>query len=444
MRINIDEMQLRLNVFQPTLWMCLLLLTTNACAQYRVVDSSQGRTPGWVNTLEKDYIIISAEGASISDAQQNALMLIKERIVTSVADNVKAESELVTEEVNYNNNVTVFLEQYTATITTQSGDIPYLQGISLSMAEGFYWEHLRDRSTGSEKYRYHIRYPFPEFEMRKLVMEFQRMHWELTAQLQELLDAVSEVVTIEQINNNISELQTLADSFIDSRKEQALNGINRYRGLLNSINLHEEGSRLGTLRFTLRAGDRSFSTAQPPNISSECARITGTRQEGKYWIVNYDTDYCYDDPENHIQVHYRFGTSPIRNRFYFDVNEDKVRISLREPLHFIALDADSETIHRARLNITVYAEHNAPFVIELLTLNFENLPPILIKDIEQRFSGSGNHNLALEIDHPLVASATSATTRRMPRISGYLQFRIGDHGETQTYRIYNHQYTTSW
>ncbi len=436
--------QIRQKVIKPILWIFLILLTTNTLAQYRVVDSSQRRAPDWVNTLERDYIIISAEGPSISEAQQNALMLIKERIVTSVADNVKAESELITEEVNYNNNVTVFLEQYSATITTQSGDIPYLQGISLSMAEGYYWEHLRDRSTGSEKYRYHIRYPFPEFELRKLVMEFQRMQRELTAQLHDLLDAVHEVATIEQINNNISELQTLAASFVDGRKEQALNGIGRYRELLNSITLFEEGSSLGTLRFGLRAGKRLFTTAQRPNMRSECARITGTSLEGNYWIIYYDTDYCYDDPENHIEVHYRFGTSPIRNRFYFNINEDKVSLSLREPLHFTAIASDDETIQKTRLLITLFAEHSAPFIIEQLTLNFDDLPPIIIQEIDQRFTGSGNHNLILEIKEPLASSKTSASGRRMPRISGYLQYREEDSGNKNTFRIYNHQYTTSW
>lgn len=439
-----NGIQKKQKLFLPILWMCVLLITTNACAQYRVVDSSQRRTPNWVNTLEKDYIIINAEGSSIAEAQQNALMLIKERIVTSVADNVRAESELFTEEVNYNNNVTVFLEQYTATITTQSGDIPYLQGISLSKAEGFYWEHLRDRRSGNEKYRYHVRYPFPEFELGKLVMDFQIMQRQLTAELHDLLNAISEVTSVEQINGKIAELQTLADSFVDGRKERALNGISRYRELLNSINLHEEAGRLGKLRFSLRAGDRVLTTAQQPNVRSECARITGMQQEGKHWVVNYDTDYCYDDPENHIEVHYRFGTSSIRNRFYFDVNEDKVRISLREPMHFTALDEGPETINKTRLQITIHAAYDAPFVIEQVTLSFDDLPPIILSDIDRRFSGSGNHDLTLEIDQPLAASATSATGRRMPRISGYLHFSEGDNGERQTYRIYKHGYTTSW
>lgn len=439
-----NGMQNKQKLFLPIFWMCVLLITTNACAQYRVVDSSQRRTPDWVNTLEKDYIIINAEGSSITEAQQNALMLIKERIVTSVANHVKAESEMVTEQVNYNEHITVFLEKYTATITTQSGDIPYLQGISLSRAEGFYWEHLRDRRTGKEKYRYHVRYPFPEFELRKLVMDFQLMQRRLAAQLHDLLDAMAEVTSIEQINNNISELQTLAASFVDGRKEQALNGVNRYRGLLNSINLYEENSSLGTLRFALRAGDRRFTTSQQPNIRSECARITGKRADGDFWVIDYDVDYCYDDPENHIEVHYRFGTSPIRKKFYFDVNEDKVRISLRQPIHFTALEEDAETVHRTGLNINIYAEHDATFVIEQIILNFEDLPPILIRDIEKSFSGRGSHKLNVEFNDPIIATATSALERRLPRISGYIEYREGHDGEKQTYRIYNHPYTTSW
>ncbi len=431
-------------IISSLLWMLLCLFSINVVAQYRVVDSSQRRAPEWVNALKQDFLIVSAEGLTISEAQQNVLLFLKERIVTSVADHVKSESQLVTEEVNYNDNVYVFLEEYSATITTQSGDVPFLQGISLSKAEGYYWEQLRNRSTGSEKYRYHIKYPFPDAELRKLVRDFQMKQLELTEQMENLVAETGDVHTVEQILSNISELETLASYFVDTRKEQALNGIIRYRGLLNSITLYKEASSPGDLTFGLRAGDRMFTTAQPPDVRSQCARITAVSPEDRHWVIQYNTDYCYDDPENHIEVNYRIGTSSLRKKFYFDVNEEKVSISLNEPLHFTAIEYDDETIHSSKLRITLHSEYDAAFVLEEITLDFDDMSPIIIKDINRRFTESGTHNLAIDINEPLDVSITRASAHRRARVSGHLMYREEKQNKRNSYRIYRHNYTTSW
>ena len=76
----------------------LFLFPFVACmAQIRVVEKS-GRQPSWVNGLEKDYIIVVGTAGNIQDAQQNALNMVKERIVSSVAENVQTSSEMRMEE----------------------------------------------------------------------------------------------------------------------------------------------------------------------------------------------------------------------------------------------------------------------------------------------------------------------------------------------------------
>lgn len=90
----------------------LILSGLVAFAQPKVVDKS-GKKPSWVNGLEKEYIIVVGSGFTIDEAQKSALTLIKENIVLSVADNVKAKSEVKKEESSYNNSVSTFLEKYT-------------------------------------------------------------------------------------------------------------------------------------------------------------------------------------------------------------------------------------------------------------------------------------------------------------------------------------------
>jgi hypothetical protein len=109
-----------------------------AFAQPKVMDKS-GRKPDWVNGIQKDFIIVSGSGPTINDAQNSALMIIKERIVSSVADNVKATSTMQTEEATTNKSVSSFFEKYTSNVTSESGKVPYLQGVSLSNANEFYW-----------------------------------------------------------------------------------------------------------------------------------------------------------------------------------------------------------------------------------------------------------------------------------------------------------------
>ncbi|HDP55418.1 MAG TPA: hypothetical protein ENN24_07065 [Bacteroidetes bacterium] len=86
------------------LLLSLILLPLAACfAQVKVVESSARRAPGWINGLEKDYIIVVGTAANIQDAQQNALNMVKERIVSSVAENVKTSSEMKMQESTINN-----------------------------------------------------------------------------------------------------------------------------------------------------------------------------------------------------------------------------------------------------------------------------------------------------------------------------------------------------
>jgi len=78
-------------------------------AQDKLLEKS-GKQPKWVNGLEKDFIIVTGTGPTAQDAQQNALSNVKAQIVSSVAENVKASSEVRKEEASFNNNVNAFLE----------------------------------------------------------------------------------------------------------------------------------------------------------------------------------------------------------------------------------------------------------------------------------------------------------------------------------------------
>jgi len=420
----------------------LMLLVFSSYAQDKVLEKS-GKKPKWVNGLAKDYIIASGTGADIQSAQQSALTSIKEQIVSAVAENVKSTSTMYKEEANYNNNVNLFLEKYASTTNTQSGKVPFLQGISLSKAEEYYWEKLQ-RPNKTITYIYHIKYPFSEFELKKLVSDFRLYDRKLTFQLESLLEQIDSVQTVEQIEGNMAQLASLKDYFMDARQDQCNLGISQYRSLLNSIELVELENKLGELKYCLRLGNRPISTSKKPIVKSECARIGSVINNADNVIIKYDYENCYEDPENNILVKYRFGTTDVQKQFYFDVAANKTSIFVSDPLHFKTILKENEMVTKSILDLTIHSKYDSPFTIEKVVLEWKGLAPIIIDNIQQNFKGKGSHNLRLNINQPININETSALGKTLPVVSGYIYYRSSATGELMSYRIYNQRYTTDW
>jgi len=421
----------------------LILMGLGACAQPKVVEKS-GRKPDWVNGLEKEFIIVVGSGTSIDEAQKSALMLIKENIVLSVADNVKAKSEIKKEESSYNNSVSTFLEKYTSQVTSQSGKVPYLQGISLANANEYYWEKQYDKGTKQTVFYYHIKYPFSEFEMKKLVSDFRMRDREMTENLNRLEAEAETVTSIEQMEKNLEELKALQEAFIDARKDKVNMVMARYRSLFQSVELTEVQNNLGSLKYTLRLGDRNISTVKKPVVKSDCARISGTTNNISDWEITYDYENCYEDPENNILVTYRFGNSTISKKFFFDVAAKKAEIFVSEAVRFTKVEEDADNVLSSNCSLTLVFKYNAPIIVEKVTLEIKGAVPMVIEGIDQSYSGKGNHELKLSISNSLPKLVTTATGKSNPVLSGTIQYKNSTSGESMTYRLYNQKYSTNW
>ncbi len=415
-----------------------------ACmGQSRVVDQS-GRKPSWVNGLEKDYIIVAGTGNTAQDAQKNALNMIRENIVNAVAQNVQTTAEFSSREESINNSVSSYFQSFATTTTAASGPVPYLQGVTLSKVDDYYWEKIENRSTGSTTFNYHIKYPFPDFELQKLAMQFRMRDREMSEQLDELYNGVDEVSSLEDVAQSIEELRVLADYFVDARKDRAQMAISRYRGIYENIDLVEIESSLGELKYAVRLGDRFIHTTQRPRVSSDCARITGTSVEQEYVQINYDYQNCWEDPENHILVHYRFGNTNVREQFYFDITREKVSIFVNDPIHLSQVSQKDDMIETVRINLTVVSRYEFPFTIDRVVLQWPGHPPVSAENIGESFSGEGNHSISLEVSQPMDLEKTTSSNRRVSMLSGYINYRSDVTGETKTYRMHNQAYTTDW
>jgi hypothetical protein len=421
----------------------LLIFCTVAYTQPKVTDKS-GRKPGWINGVEKDFIIVSGSGATINDAQNSALMIIKERIVSSVADNVKATSTMQTEETNTNKSVYGFFEKYSSQVTSQSAKVPYLQGISLSNANEFYWEKMLDKKTGKSFYEYHIKYPFPEFELKKLVSDFKFRDKQLTDNLDRIEEEAETVTSIEQIESNLDELKALQGAFVDARLDRVNTVSARYRGLFKAVELTEIENSLGLLKFTLRLNDRIISTVKKPTVTSECARINGTKNNITDWEISYNYDNCYEDPENNILVSFRFGNAAVSKKFYFNVAANKAAIFVNEAIQLVKTEEDADNILSFNCLITTVSRYDTPLTVQKVTLEIKGIAPVIIEDINQDFSGKGNHTLKLVVNSTLGKLATTSAGKSYPVVSGSIQYKNQATGEILSYKMYNQKYSTSW
>ncbi|MCX6309698.1 MAG: hypothetical protein NTY32_13020 [Bacteroidia bacterium] len=407
-------------------------------AQDKVLEKS-GKQPAWLNNLEKDFIIASGTGLTIQEAQEKALTVVREQIVGSVAVNVKTKTESSQAESITNKTVASFLEKFSSQTSTESSKVPFLQGISLSKVESFYWVK-QQRKDKSVYYTYHIRYPFPKVELAQLVFEFKLRDEQLTKDLQALLAQLETVSSVEQIEKNIGELTVLSDYFMDGRKSQAELGITSYKAMFPSLELAEVANTIGELTYCLRLGTRVITTAKKPVMKSDCARITSNNN----CVVKYDYSNCYEEPENNILIKYRFGNTDVQKKFYFDISENKASIFVNEPFHLTASANGGSTIDASMLDMTVVSKYAAAFTIEKVTLEFPGSSPVIIENIGQSFSGKGNHGLKLQINTSIPKDATSTRNKTLPLLSGYIQYKSDNTGELKTYRIYNHSYTTDW
>lgn len=412
-------------------------------AQEKVVERSSSKKPKWVNALEQDYIIVTGTGNTIELAQSQALMAIKESIVEAIAVNVKTNTNIKTEELSNKNSVLLFLESFSSNTSSQSAKVPFLQGISLSLAEGYYWERVRYRDN-STRYIYHIKYPFPVVDMNRLAFEFKLRDEELTEKLNKLSADNYIPSSVEEIESLIGELRILADYFMDGRKDVANLAIRRYNSMLSSIELVDAGSTLGTVRYTLKLGNSFITTVKKPTLRSECSKITGTDQSQGVWVIKYDYSDCYADIKNNVVVRYRFGSNNVEKIFYFDINQTKVDLFISQSINFTKELVSQDNIERFNVSVAINAKTDAPFTIKKLTLELKGIPHIVIDNINESFSGKGIHNLNLVVETPINTTQSSSLGKPINQMNGTLEYLNNTTGERNSYRIYNQTYNTNW
>ncbi len=413
------------------------LVSQTYAQKAKVLEHQPKKKPAWVNSLVKDYIIVVASGSTLEDAQERAILKVKEHIISSVADNISSTSEYTLTEDTKSGDMSI-TENYKVATKTRAADIPFIKGISVNQVEEYYWEKVSEK--GGITFYYHIKYPFTEFQLKKLIMEYERADRELTQQLEGFLARIDDAESIEELNQLSNIIKALSTSFIDvdNRKTKCNVAVSKISQMIKNVSIEAVGTSLGEIRFSLYTNGRIIKTSTTPKVKSNCAKINDIKPDGDEWVVKYSVDECYDDPDNKITV--RCGSAS--KDFWFNVKENSVEIFVNADINLTGGTDNGETIEGCRCAIPVVSKYDSPFVIEKVVLNFGNEAPIIIENIGQKFSGKGNHDLTLTIDKQLDKSVY--TQKKYPTVKGTIFYKAVNSNESNAYRLYNQKITTDW
>ncbi len=294
-----------------------LLLTIPLSGQFKVCEKSSRKAPAWLNAVVKDYIIVSATAATLDEAKNATLAEVKKQISESIATRIVAETDYSRLDIEVNNKSSY--EQALATsVKTHTAKLPFIGEITLSKAEDFYWEKRNYKIPKRVEYYYSIKYPFSEFDMKKLVMDFKIYDAELDEKIVTFDNGVSKVTSIEDIDNALIELRAFINEFLpdDPRYNKVESIANKYRKNYDYITISGHQVKKGVVEVTLSFAGNPMITQQKPLIKSNCAaQIKSSYDSGKLTIT-YEDFGCYDVDENYIEIRYKFGNKYVSEKVY--------------------------------------------------------------------------------------------------------------------------------
>ena len=223
----------------------LLLVVSLSCSFYSIVDAAQpikvldrsaSKAPVWLDGTQEEFVITSAIADDLETARNQCLDNVRSKIIESVAQNVQFGTESRMAQSIDNSGVADFTDQFTSMLKTQSANIPFIQGISVSKIADFYWEKRMDKKTKEVTYLYAIKYPFPRIELKKMTREFEQRDREMVTRYNTLEQGIDSIASLEQIDRAIEDLNPLISYFFDDVRKQAATSLQvNYRKLYDQI-----------------------------------------------------------------------------------------------------------------------------------------------------------------------------------------------------------------
>ncbi|MBO7073812.1 MAG: hypothetical protein J6W12_02745 [Bacteroidales bacterium] len=297
-----------------------LMLPLCACAQkkgFKLVEKS-GPKPEWVGQGSvKDYIIVQSDKPTLEEAKSDAMQKVRTEIAASVATNVMRTVNSYTQKVVEGNesqtNATMSIES-----TSKIARMPAIQGVSITKADT-YQELFRNKKTGEVYYNLYVKYPFSQFDLVELVTAYELHEKEIDDKIKGFEDGLDNIESVEQIDANILALNALEGEIgAEDARTITIEGIvKRYNKIYDNIIIDVVNKSKNKVTVRLVYNGNTIATSQKPRTSSNCATQFTVKSEGDNTVINFDSEYCYDQDDNYVEVRFKVGPKFAKEKIFF-------------------------------------------------------------------------------------------------------------------------------
>lgn len=297
-----------------------LMLPLCACAQkkgFKLVEKS-GPKPEWVGKGSvKDYIIVQSDKPTLEEAKSDAMQKVRAEIAASVATNVMRTVNSYTQKVVDGNesqtNATMSIES-----TSKIAKMPAIQGVSITKADT-YQELFRNKKTGEVYYNIYVKYPFSQFDLVELVTAYELHEKEIDERIKGFEDGLDNIESVEQIDASILALNALEGELgADDARTITIEGIvKRYNKIYDNIIVDVVNKSKNKVTVRLVYNGSTITTSQKPRTSSNCATQFTVKSEGDNNVISFDSEYCYDQDDNYIEVRFKVGPKFAKEKIFF-------------------------------------------------------------------------------------------------------------------------------
>ncbi len=296
------------------------MLPLCACAQkkgFKLVEKS-GPKPEWVGQGSvKDYIIVQSDKPTLEEAKSDAMQKVRTEIAASVATNVMRTVNSYTQKVVEGNesqtNATMSIES-----TSKIARMPAIQGVSITKADT-YQELFRNKKTGEVYYNLYVKYPFSQFDLVELVTAYELHEKEIDDKIKGFEDGLDNIESVEQIDANILALNALEGEIgAEDARTITIEGIvKRYNKIYDNIIVDVVNKSKNKVTVRLVYNGNTIATSQKPRTSSNCATQFTVKSEGDNTVINFDSEYCYDQDDNYVEVRFKVGPKFAKEKIFF-------------------------------------------------------------------------------------------------------------------------------
>lgn len=322
----------------------MLILPILATAQIKVLESSSKKAPAWIASSGSDYFVASAVGSSLDEAKNLCLQDVKKQIISAVAENLKSSTSQTTSQTTTQNDIIDFFESFDSNFETRSAILPFINGISMSKVDAYYYEKTLNKATGITSYSYSIHYPFSSSELYTLIKKFLAQDAEMETILNNQIDKISNITSTEDIDRGITALTPLLEYFFDDiRISKTKQTIEQYKKLYSYISIELVNSTPGEMTYLLSIEGKPITTAIKPTFKSNCAMglMYSNIEEGMV-KVTYDSEGCSSEDTNFIEINYRIPYFPIKKQLFPAMTKSPLQIAPKGSMNITKIFNEKE------------------------------------------------------------------------------------------------------